>query len=478
MAGTLARRAAAVFPGGKVTRWPLQALGFGPAFLNRGQGCKVYGHNGIGGPEVEYIDYMSGFGASVLGYCHPAVEEAAAAQAKHGMTLTGPTAVSVDLAERLVTLRPGAEWVILGKNGSDVTTAAARAARAATGRHILLRAIDDPFKGSTHNVDTVDDMTDHKGMAYHGATSQWLGTKPGVLPAESSAHEVGYIYNDLESVARALESTHGDCAAIFVGGCSYPYGGRTELLTPEFTRGLRQLANDHGALLVLDEIRTNFRVGTGSAPGHWAEIAATVTDDHAHNDYGDHPPTCTTNHVNEATHSAVAAALAPDMYCMCKALANGHPIAALVGNAHARDGAAAITASGTYWLSAPPMAAALATLDVLAADNHAAMRHMQAMGLRLRRGLEHQAATRGMDVAVTGPDAMPFMTFAVDDAHPSTRPVAHAWCAAAADGGVWLHPLHNWYLTLAHTEADIDATLAATDAAFDACLPVMEAYQT
>eukprot|EP00035_Acanthoeca_spectabilis_P000273 m.72321 g.72321 ORF g.72321 m.72321 type:complete len:469 (+) comp10105_c0_seq1:190-1596(+) len=461
---SLAARAAAVFPGGKVTRWPLQGLGYGPAYLTKGAGCRVWGHDGEGGPTRSYIDYMSGFGASVLGYCHPAVDEAAAAQAKHGMTLTGPTAVSVDLAERLVSLRPGAEWVILGKNGSDVTTAAARAARAATGRNKLLRAMDNPVKGVAEIAPSAAAAL--QGWAYHGATSGWLGSKPGVLTAESTAHEIGYRYNDLESVRAALDAADGDCAAIFVGGCSYPYSGPTELPTADFARGIRQMADDHGALLVLDEIRTNFRVGSGIGPGHWAELVDEVAPEAAAG--------LSAGSKAEAGGGGLATAFAPDMHCLCKALANGHPLAALVGNAAARDGAGVITASGTYWLSAPPMAAALATLDILEADDHAAIRHMQAMGSRLAQGLRAQAAARGIEVTVSGPAALPFMTFAVDDPRPNERAVGRAWCAAAADGGVWLHPDHNWYLTAAHTPADVDETLAATELAFDAVIPLVD----
>ena len=90
-----------------------------------------------------YVDFMNGFGANVLGYAHPEVDEAATeAQKQYGAILTGPTEVSVLLSEKLVSLRPGATWSILGKNGSDVTSTAARAARAGTGKRLILRAID------------------------------------------------------------------------------------------------------------------------------------------------------------------------------------------------------------------------------------------------------------------------------------------------------------------------------------------------
>jgi glutamate-1-semialdehyde 2,1-aminomutase len=234
-----------------------------------------------------------------------------------------------------------------------------------------------------------------------------------------------------------LDRTDGDCAAIFVGGASYPYSAATEMPTPEFARGLRALADEYGAMLVLDEIRTNFRVGP-SVKGHWASL-------------GEAPD---------------GLDVAPDMSCLCKAVANGHPLSALVGGERARDGASIITASGTFWLTGGPMAAALATLDVLEADGSAAMSHMQAMGRMLTDGIEEQAARHGVAVTVSGPDAMPFVTFDADDATPAERPRGHVWCAAVAEGGSWVHPHHNWYLSLSHTQSDIAQTLEATEVAF------------
>lgn len=165
------------------------------------------------------------------------------------------------------------------------------------------------------------------------------------------------------------------------------------MATPEFARGLRALATEYGALLVLDEIRTNFRVGP-SVRGHWASL-------------GEAPD---------------GLDVAPDMSCICKAVANGHPLAALVGGARAREGASIITASGTFWLSGGPMAAALATLDVLEADGSAAMAHMQTMGRLLTDGIQEQAARHEVPITVSGPDAMPFVTFDADDATPAERP--------------------------------------------------------
>lgn len=166
----------------------------------------------------------------------------------------------------------------------------------------------------------------------------------------------------------------------------------------------------------------------------------------------------------------MATAWEADLHCISKALGNGHPVAALVGKEAARDAAAAITATGTFWLSPAPMAAALACLDELEADDGAAIAHMAGLGTALGDGLCAAARRHGFSVTISGPPALPFMTF--DDEAPLARPRAERWCAAAAAGGAWLHPHHNWYISAAHTEEDVGRTLAAAEGAFEECARV------
>ena len=122
-------------------------------------------------------------------------------------------------------------------------------------------------------------------------------------------------------------------------------------------------------------------------------------------------------------------------------------------------------ATGTFWLSPAPMAAAIACLDALEADGGAAARHMEVLGHALGEGLVVAARRHGFAVTVSGPPAMPLMTFDEEVSH--ARPMGERWCAAAAAGGAWLHPNHNWYLSAAHTEEDIGRTLAAAERAFE-----------
>ena len=109
---------------------------------------------------------------------------------------------------------------------------------------------------------------------------------------------------------------------------------------------------------------------------------------------------------------------------------------------------------------------AKARLEVLEADGSAAMAHMQTLGRALSEGLETLSASHGVPARVSGPPAMPFLTF--DGEEPHQRPRGERWCAEMAARGVWVHPHHNWYLSASHTSDDIDATLAAADGAFAA----------
>ena len=112
------------------------------------------------------------------------------------------------------------------------------------------------------------------------------------------------------------------------------------------------------------------------------------------------------------------------------------------------------------------MAAAMATLDALEEDGSAVMATMQTLGARLAKGLEALSRAHGVPAHVSGPPAMPFLTF--EGEQPHARPLAERWCAEMAARGVWLHPHHNWYLCASHTHSDIDATLAAAAEAFEA----------
>ncbi len=348
----------------------------------------------------EYVDLMCAYGPIVLGHNHPKVDEAARRQAADGRCFNGPGPVWVELAERLVALTPWAGWTVFAKNGSDVCTWATQVARAATGRRKVLTA---------------------KG-AYHG-THAWCSPADAGVTAEDRAHVVNYRYNDLESVDAALNAHAGDVAAIVVSPFRHDAMHDQEMPAPTFLPGLRARCDRLGAVLILDDVRAGFRLdlrGSGAAVG-----------------------------------------VDPDLTCYCKALGNGYPISAALGRDSLKDAAERVFFTGSYWTSPVEMAAALACLAELEASD--AIGQMAAIGSRLRAGLEEQAGAHGLAIRVTGPPAIPFMTFVADEGSFAR---SRTFAAACAANGVYLHPHHNWFLSSAIGEPELTRIFDATDAAF------------
>lgn len=378
-------------------------------FFSSAQGCHATDVNG-----KVWIDYMCSFGPILLGHGHPAVESAAAEQRAKGNTLPGPGPRMVELAELLVNLTPFASWAMFQKNGSDATTLCARLARAYTRKRYILRA-----PGS-----------------YHGASHTWMSGR-GVLD-EEQAFQLNYTFNDLESVREAVREARGDLAAIVVAAFRWDFFHDLELPTQEFARGIRQLCDETGALLVLDDVRSSMRI---DVRGSWYTLAPGVE---------------------------------PDLAAYCKGIANGYPLAAVLGREATRVCAQKAPSTGSFWASSVPMAAAIATIKAVVSED--AIGRTIASGERLRSGLQAQARAYGLRVSCSGPVQMPLLTFEADrEASPDGAgarldqwPRITLWCSECALHGVWFHPFHNNFLNAAHTLDVIDTTLQATDKAFRA----------
>jgi glutamate-1-semialdehyde 2,1-aminomutase len=195
-----------------------------------------------------------------------------------------------------------------------------------------------------------------------------------------------------------------------------------ELPAEGFLTAVRALCDADDIVFILDDVRAGFRLALGGSGERFG--------------------------------------VQPDLSCYAKALANGYPLSACVGRNHLKSAAERVYFTGSYFTSAAPMAAALACLAELEASD--AIAHMNAMGLRLQRGLEQQATSHSLPITYSGPPAIPFMSFVGDVKFARSR----AFAAACAMGGVYLTPYHNWFLSAAHTERDIDQVLAVTDDAF------------
>ena len=259
--------------------------------------------------------------------------------------------------------------------------------------------------------------------AYHGSAPWCTIRLDGVTP-DDRANLAYYTFNDIASVHRALEEAGGEAAAIIVSPFRHDAGFDEELVDPQFARELRALCDRTGAALVLDEVRAGFRMNDG---GSWEPLG-----------------------------------VAPDLSAWSKAIGNGYPIAAILGSASFSDAASRIFVTGSFWFQAVPMAAAAATITAIREEG--AVAAMQRTGTMLAEGIERQAAEAGVPISLTGPPAMPNLRFP-DDADLAK---GKTFCGTVAEHGVIIHPRHNWFLSAAHTDLDIERALDATSAGFQA----------
>jgi glutamate-1-semialdehyde 2,1-aminomutase len=256
--------------------------------------------------------------------------------------------------------------------------------------------------------------------SYHGS-APWCTPNLNGITQENRAHLIQFAYNDVASVERAVEAAGDDLAGIIVTAFRHDNRVDQELPSPAFARRLRELCDQRDAALIIDDVRAGFRLHLG---GSWEPLG-----------------------------------VRPDLSAWSKAIANGYALAAVTGNDRMREAASQLFVTGSFWCSAVSMAAALATLDVLEQANGPA--HMARMGQRLRDGIARQAAAHGVGVRQSGPPQMPTVLF--DDDPDCAK--GYLFTTEALKHGVFLHPKHNMFLAVAHSEADIDVALEATDAA-------------
>jgi glutamate-1-semialdehyde 2,1-aminomutase len=256
--------------------------------------------------------------------------------------------------------------------------------------------------------------------AYHGAVP-WCNPYPAGATAEDRVHLIHYDYNDPESLRAAAASVAGDLAGVIVSGFKHDVGKEHALPTAEFAHAARELCNSTGAALIVDDVRAGFRLDIG---GSWELVG-----------------------------------VRPDLAAWSKAIANGYALSAVTGNDKFRDAASKIFVTGSFFTEAIPMAAAIATLSKLRAID--GVGKMRRMGQRFRDGLAKQAESHGLPLRQSGPPQMPVLLF---DNDPE-RKMGWLFCTEALKRGVYLHATHTLFLSAAHSEADIDQALDATDAA-------------
>jgi glutamate-1-semialdehyde aminotransferase len=361
-----------------------------PTYIARGQGSHVWDVDGN-----EYIDCLMALGPVILGYCYPRVDRAISEQLARGIMFSRPTALEVEVAELLVEMVPGAEAVRFLKGGAEANSAALRMARAYTGREVVLIC------------------------GYRGWHDQWavLRNSPGI-PRALASLTGSFAMNDLASLERALEAHSGQVAAVMIDPVAR--------YAPEqgFLEGTLELAHRHGALLILDEIVTGFRLARGGAQEH----------------YG----------------------LQADMAVFAKAIANGMPLAAVTGP---RDVIAAGNAiSLTYGDEALSLAAAKASLTVQLQQDVAG--HIWRVGRALMEGLAGAIETSGAPFELGAIPPMPSFveteTFQGEPLGEADR--RRAWVfllAELARRGVITRRNTTLLPSYSHTEEDIAYVVGA-----------------
>lgn len=347
----------------------------------------------------EYLDFGCAYGPNLLGYNDPRIEEAAQRQRAMGDTLTGPAPVFVELAEALVHQVSHADWAMFAKNGTDTTTMAMTISRAQTGRRKILIA----------------------SGAYHGA-APWCSPIPTGTVPEDRAHVIYYTYNDVESLEAAVKSAGDDLAAIFASPYKHDVFVDQQSLDRDYAQRCRTLCDETGAMLIVDDVRAGFRVARDCS---WEIVG-----------------------------------VRPDLSCWSKAIANGYPLATLLGSDRAREGASKVYVTGSFWFQAVPMAAGLATLEVIRTTSY--LEDMVRLGTMLREGIDRCAVKHGFSIRQTGPVQMPMLLF---DNDPDLR-LGAAFAERMISRGVYFHPWHNMFLCAAMTEQDMDQAIDAADGAF------------
>ena len=411
-----------VIPGG--VNSPVRAfksVGGSPLFFNRGQGAHVWDAD-----EKRYIDYVGSWGPMIVGHCHPEVVRAVQHAAAQGLGFGAPTETELQMAELLCKLVPHMDMVRLVSSGTEATMTAIRLARGFTGRTRIIK-----FEGCYHGHS--DGLLVKAGS---GALTFGQPSSSGV-PDEIAALTTVLDYNDVAGLEHTFSTIGQEIAAVIVE----PVAGNMNLVTPkrEFLDALRRLCTKHGAVLILDEVMTGFRIGLQGAQGHYK--------------------------------------IQPDLITLGKVMGGGLPAAAFGGRRDIMQCLAplgAVYQAGTLSGNPVSVAAGLATLALVQQPNF--YEHLSARTRQLTDGLEQAAKQHGVAFSAQSIGGMFGLYFR---ATPPTSYAEVMTCDKVAfnrffheilNAGIYLAPsaFEAGFVSSAHTAADIEQTIAAASKIFKA----------
>ena len=421
----LFERARQVIPGG--VNSPVRAfraVGGTPRFIARAQGAYMWDAEG-----TQYIDYIGSWGPMILGHGHPAVLEAVQKAAVEGFSFGAPTEREVELAEEIIRHVPSIEQVRLVSSGTEAGMSAIRLARGATGRSKIIK-----FEGCYHGHADALLVKAGSGLATFGHP-----TSAGV-PAEVVQHTLVLEYNNVEHIEEAFK-THGpEIACVMIE----PIAGNMNFVRAAvpFVRRIRELCDQHGALFIFDEVMTGFRVAPGSA---------------------------------QSLYAAAIPGFRPDISVFGKVIGGGMPLAAFASSRRIMAHLAPL--GGVYQagtLSGNPVATAcgLATLREISRPGF-----FDALGAKTRAlvdGLKGAADAAGVPFCVDSQGGMfgfflmPELPQNYTTVMTTDQPRFNRFFHGMLDRGVYLAPAlyEAGFVSAAHTDADIAATVAAAAEVF------------
>ncbi|TAL04688.1 MAG: aminotransferase class III-fold pyridoxal phosphate-dependent enzyme [Rhodospirillaceae bacterium] len=397
-------KARALIPGGTqlLSKRPEMFLPGGwPAYYNKAKGAEITDLDGN-----TYIDMsIGGVGATVLGYADPDVDGAVKAAIDAGSMTTLNCPEEVRLAELLVALHPWSRMVRFSRSGGEAMSIAVRIARAHTGRQVIAFCGYHGWHDWYLSANLADDSTlDGHLLA---------GLAPKGVPRGLQGLMQPFHYNDLAGLKRIAQEHGANLAAIVMEPVRNPPA-------PGFLEGVRQVADECGAVLVFDEITAGFRVNTGG-------IHLTLGVD-------------------------------PDMAVFAKAMGNGYPISAVLGREAVMAAAQETFISSTAWTERTGPAAALATITKYRARNVSA--HLVRVGERVMAGWRRAAATADLPIEVSGIAPLAHFAFQVPDAVAART----LFTQLMLDRGYLAKDA--FYAMYAHTDAQVDGFIAACEDAF------------
>lgn len=413
----LFEKASAVIPGG--VNSPVRAcrsVGCDPLFIDRAQGSRITDADGS-----RFIDYVGSWGPMILGHRHPDVLQALSGVLARGTSFGAPTDLEVELAEMIVAALPSVDMVRMVNSGTEATMSAIRLARGVTGRDLVVK-----FDGCYHgHADTL------LVAAGSGVATLGIPGSPGV-PEAVAAHTLSLPYNDMETFQTVMGDRGAKVACVIVE----PVAGNMGLVRPVagFLESLRAETEKHGAVLIFDEVMTGFRVAYGGAQ--------TL--------YG----------------------IAPDLTCLAKVIGGGLPVGAFGGKREIMGQMAPegpVYQAGTLSGNPLAMAAGIATLRAL--QSPGLYMALEKRSTRLADGLVRAAEKAGVAVFADRVGSMLGLFFTdravhcFDDAKTSDLSRFAAWWQGMLDEGIYLAPsqFETGFVSAAHSEADIDATIAAAE---------------